>query len=151
MRALIAIFNQIDGNGRVKVANDKEYIENLFQPLEKTAALITNGLDNVSPNIEQRERDVRFNTINLMNVCGKIENIEIIETNKNGYGDLPIYEVYGDIVAFDNPSGEHFGKLFDQNLIKVCMRSIARHIIDKDKDLRLIYDHKIICWDMCKK
>lgn len=145
MRTKLTIFNQVDRNGRVKVANSKEEIENLFRQFEKTGSLITNGLDNESPNIEQRERDVRFNTINLMNVCGKIENIEIIETNKNGYGDLPLYEVYGDIVAFDTPSGNIFNECFDQNLVTIDIRALGQNRMVNNQIVTDIT--KVICWD----
>lgn len=128
MRILIATFNQVSNNGIVRVAKDKEYIEHLFHPLEKTGTLITTGLDNEYPNINPREKELRFNTIDLKNVCGKIENIEIIETDKNGYGDLPIYEVYGDIVAFNTPSGNIFNDCFEQNIIEIGMRARGHNI-----------------------
>lgn len=145
MKTRILIFNHVSNDGVVRVAESKEYIENLLKPLELDRAFITNGLDSESHLISQEEREKQFRNVNIMNICGKISNIEIIETGEIGFNDLPIYEVLGLIVPIGSPGGKLFKELYNQNVIKIGLRALGVRTNDGDK--KILNINKLVCWD----
>ena len=65
MRTKLTVFNQIDRNGRVKVANSKEEIENLLTNSNNFGHLLTNGLiDEVDESLNSEERFLKQSTLN---------------------------------------------------------------------------------------
>ena len=145
MRTKLTVFNQIDRNGRVKVANTKEEIENLLNNTNNFGHLLTNGqIDETdeSSNIENKFN--KHSYVDLTRIIGKIENMEIIE-NGIGFGSLPIYEVYGDVNFLPKEESKFAEECFDQNLVTIGIRALGQsRMVDK----QIVMDiTKVICWD----
>ena len=142
MRTKLTVFNQIDRNGKVKVANSKEEIENLLTNSNNFGHLLTNGLIDESLNSEERFQ--KQATVDITKIVGKIENIEVIE-NGSGFGGLPIYEVYGDITFLPKDGSKFVEECFDQNLVTIGIRAFGQN---RMVDNQIVTDiTKVICWD----
>ena len=142
MRTKLTVFNQIDRNGKVKVANSKEEIENLLTNSNNFGHLLTNGLIDESLNSEERFQ--KQATVDITKIVGKIENIEVIE-NGSGFGGLPIYEVYGDITFLPKDGSKFVEECFDQNLVTIGIRALGQN---RMVDNQIVTDiTKVICWD----
>lgn len=145
MRTKLTVFNQIDRNGKVKVANSKEEIENLLTNSNNFGHLLTNGLiDEVDESLNSEERFQKQATVDITKIVGKIENIEVIE-NGSGFGGLPIYEVYGDITFLPKDGSKFVEECFDQNLVTIGIRALGQN---RMVDNQIVTDiTKVICWD----
>lgn len=124
MRTRIAIFNHVNANGRVYVANSKEEVEKLFHRPEY---FITDpvGTYEQTENLSFGEFQKRFCEVDIGRINGSLGNIEVIETGDIGVNDLPIYEVYSELKIFDTPKSKMFDECFRENVVSIGIRSIG--------------------------
>ena len=141
MRVRLAIFNHVNANGRVYVADSKEEIQKLFKNSEY---FLTGFGGEEAPELDAEEKFKRNATVKLQDTVGMFKNLEIVETGDIGVGDLPIFEVYGELKVFENPGGKLFEESYNQNIVTIGMRSLGKKV---DLYLPNFKIDKVICWD----
>lgn len=141
MKVRLAIFNHVNANGRVYIAESKEEIQKLFN---KSEYFLTGFGGGEAPELNSEEKLKRSTIVNLMDSVGIFKDLEIIETGDIGVDDLPIFEVYGELKTFDNPGGKLFTESYQENIVTIGMRSFGR-CMDTTPP-KCILD-KVICWD----
>lgn len=154
MKVRLAIFNHVSSSGKVYVANSKEEIENLFN---KPEFYLTGFGGNEAPakttkekfeqSIFTEEKLKQAATVNIPDIIGKFNNFEVVKTGDIGIGDLPIYEVYGEINIFDNPGGKVFEENYKENTMTFGMRSFGKQNVTNNS----FNIEKLICWDAITK
>lgn len=141
MRIRLAIFNHVNTNGRVYVAESKEEIQKLFN---KSEYFLTGFSGDDNPDLNVEEKLKKSATVKLQDTVGIFKNLEIVETGDIGVGDLPIFEVYGELKVFENPGGKVFEESYNQNIVTIGMRSLGKKV---DLYLPNFKIDKVICWD----
>ena len=141
MRVRLAIFNHVNANGRVYVADSKEKVQLLFKNSEY---FLTGFGGEEAPDLDTEEKFKRNATVKLQDTVGMFKDLEIVETGDIGVGDLPIFEVYGELITFENPGGNLFKESYNQNIVSIGMRALGK-CMDVNPPKCII--NKVICWD----
>ena len=152
LRVRLQIFNQVSINGRVYVAENKKFVENIFAKylVEKPSLFLTDKCqetDLIKQDGEEFDNfDERFRTVDLLSVAGKFENIEIIVTDEIGVDGFPVIEVWADLKILDNDRGKFVTSMFDAEVATFGMRSIAKCYPDNKRSLT-----QVISFDLVSK
>lgn len=137
MNVKIATFNQPGLDGRIRLADSKEYIVELLNKLD--FCFLTYG------RMTHEENSIKFTGIDLTSIIAKIENIYIVE-NGIGYADKPIFDVYGDINFIKNDQAKLIKETFENNIVAIGIRALGTS--KKDQNNICLEISKIICWDI---
>lgn len=137
MKVKIASFNQPGLDGRIRVAESKEYIVELLNKLENF--VLTDGRRIYEENL------IELSCINMNSIIAKIENICIIE-NGIGYSGKPIFDVFGNINFIKTPTAKLIKETFEHNIVAVGIRALG--ISKKVQNNICLEISKIICWDI---
>ena len=149
-RVRLQIFNRPTVEGRVYVAENKAFVEKIFAKylVDKPPLFLTNKsqeADLVKRDDENFDHfDMRFRTVDLGSVAGEFKNIDIIETEEIGIGDLPIIEVWADLKIFDNDPGKFVKSMFEADVATFGMRSIAQCHPDNKRSLTHVISYDLV-------
>ena len=137
MNVKIATFNQPGLDGRIRLADSKEYIVELLNKLD--FCFLTDG------RMTREENLIKSSCIDITSIIAKIENICIIE-NGIGYADKHIFDVYGDINFIKKAPAKLIKATFENNIVAVGIRALGTS--KKDQNNICLEISKIICWDI---
>ena len=149
-RVKIQTFNLPTVDGRVYVAENKEFVENIFAKylVEKPNLFLTDKnqeTDLIKRDGEEFDHfDKRFRTVDLESIAGKFENIEIIVTDEIGINGLPVIEVWADLKILDNDRGKFVTSMFDTEVVTFGMRSIAKCYPDNKRLLTQVISYDLV-------
>ena len=149
-RVKIQTFNKPTVDSRVYVAENKEFVENIFAKylVEKPNLFLTDKsqeTDLIKRDGEEFDHfDKRFRTVDLLSVAGKFENIEIIVTDEIGIDGLPVIEVWADLKILDNDRGKFVESMFETNVAIFGMRAIAKCYPDNKKVLTQVISYDLV-------
>lgn len=149
-RVRIQLFNQSVIDGRVYVAENKEFVEKIFAKylVDKPTLFLTNKSQEIDLQPEDGEDGEhffkRFTTVNLESIAGKFENIEIIETNELGFDGLPIIEVWADLKILDNDRGKFVDSLFKEEVATFGMRALTKCFPDNKKVITHLVSYDLV-------
>ena len=147
-RVRIQIFNQPVIDGRVYVAENKEFVENIFKKyLDNTKPLLLTDSNQERGFLDDHHDEdyyKKFSTVDLSTVAGKFEDIEIIETNEIGFGGVPIIEVWANLKILDNDRGKMVNSLFKEDVATFGMRSIVNCLPDNKKEITHVISYDLV-------
>ena len=115
MRVKISTFNQPGLDGKIRLADTKEYIFELLNKLD--FCFLTDGRT-IHTNL------IKFMCIDITSIIAKIENICIIE-NGIGYADKPVFDVYGDINFIKKAPAKLIKETFENNIVAIGTRALG--------------------------
>lgn len=137
MNVKIATFNQPGLDGRIRLADSKEYIVELLNKLD--FCFLTDG------RMTHEENLIKSSCIDVTSIIAKIENICVIKS-EIGYADNPIFDVYGDINFIKTEQAKLIKETFENNIVAVGIRALGTS--KKDQNNICLEISKIICWDI---
>ena len=149
-RVRIQIFNRPTIDGRVYVAENKEFVEKIFAKylVDKPSLFLTNKSQETDlikrDNEDQDQFLKRINTVNLDSIAGKFENIDIIETEEIGINELPIIEVWADLKILDNDRGKIVESMFETHVASFGMRALAQCFPDNQKSITQVISYDLV-------
>ena len=143
MKVRLLLFNHVNNDGKVYVAESAEEIEKLFGKQAGYSSKFLVNAPVIDPELTYKERFSKVSSPDITQICGGFEDFEIIETDDRGYDDFPVFEVYGTLKVLDSENGKNFENLYKENLTSIRVRGWSRTITENVESIG-----KIICWDV---